>query len=343
MEFDAAYYDGRSSERRAVRVRSAGDRLRISGADLEREVRLADVAVDAPLAGVARALTLPDGAQLQTQDHAAVEALFPRAHRLEAWVHGLERRWPEALAALLFTGIFAWWCAVDGLPLAAKLAARFVPPRIEAKLGEQTLTTIDRALCNPTKLSAARQDALRQRFAVLTAGLDDSHAYRLELRNCHMGPNAFALPGGTVVMTDDLAKLATDDDQLSAVLAHEIGHVRGRHGLRLGLQAAGVAALTAALFGDAVSITGLAVTLPTAILQNGYSRELETEADEYAFQRLREVGLSPTAFAEMMQLFEKEHEKYLGKGASMDYFSTHPATAKRIERALQAAKPAAKR
>jgi Zn-dependent protease with chaperone function len=158
-----------------------------------------------------------------------------------------------------------------------------------------------------------------------------------------MGPNAFALPGGTVVMTDDLAKLATDDDQLSAVLAHEIGHVRGRHGLRLGLQAAGVAALTAALFGDAVSITGLAVTLPTAILQNGYSRELETEADEYAFQRLREVGLSPTAFAEMMQLFEKEHEKYLGKGASMDYFSTHPATAKRIERALQAAKPAAKR
>ena len=79
----------------------------------------------------------------------------------------------------------------------------------------------------------------------------------------------------------------------------------------------------------------IAVTLPTVLLQTGYSREFETEADDYAFRRLREIGLSPKAFAEMMLLLEKDHEKKSG-GDSRNYFSTHPATAKRIQRALSA-------
>jgi Zn-dependent protease with chaperone function len=338
--FDAVYYDGKTSARQQVHVWGEGEALVIAGGELRLKVRLADVSVDAPLAGVARALTLPGGAQLQTHDQAAVEALFPRAHLLETWVHGLERRWPEALAALALIAVFAWWVVVDGLPRAAKLAAELVPPRIEAQLGEQTLATIDRSFCAPTKLPAARQAALRERFGALTAGLDDGYAYRLELRSCKIGANAFALPGGAVIMTDALVKLAQNDDQLSAVLAHEIGHVRHRHGLRLGLQAAGIAALSAALFGDAVSITGLAVTLPTAILQNGYSRELETEADDYAFERLKEVGISPKAFAEMMERFEKIENEKRPKGSAMDYLSTHPATAARIQRALEAAEKA---
>ena len=337
-EFDAVYYDGKTSARRAVRVRGLGGSLHIFGAEMNQEIPLTEVSIDAPLPGAARALNLPGGAQLQTLDHAAVEALFPRAHRFEGWVHGLERRWPHALAGVALLAAFSWWCVIDGLPQAAKLAAGFVPQNIEAQLGEQTLTAIDGALCRSSKLDPARRQALQQRFAALTAGLGDRYAYRLELRSCRIGANAFALPGGAIVMTDELVKLSQNDDQISAVLAHEIGHVRHRHGLRMGLQATGLAALTAALFGDAVSITGLAVMLPTAILQNGYSRDFETEADDYAFQRMKEVGLSPKAFAEMMALFESEHAKKRS-GDAMDYFSTHPATAKRIERALQAAKP----
>ncbi len=334
IEFDAVYYDGRTSARKAVRVRGLGHSVHISGAEVNREVPLADISADAPLPGAVRALRLPDGAQLQTGDHAAVEALFPRAHRLESWVHGLERRWPYALAGVAAVALFAWWLVVDGIPLAAKFASGLVPASVETALGEQTLGAIDKPLCRPSKLEATRQQALRDRFAALTAGLDDGHAYRLELRDCSIGANAFALPGGTVLMTDALVKLATSDDQISAVLAHEIGHVRHRHGLRLGLQATGVAALSAALLGDAVSISSLAVTLPTALLQSGYSREFESEADDYAFQRLKQVSISPKAFAEMMALFEKERGK--AGSDSKDYFSTHPATAKRIERALAA-------
>lgn len=342
-EFDAVYFDGKTSARGAVRVRAYARSLHIVGANVNMEIPISEVRVDAPVGGARRALHLPGGAQLQTDDHEAVAALFPHANRLEQWVHALERRWVWALAALIATAGFSWWGVVYGLPLAAKLAASFVPAELEAKLGDQTLNTLDGGMCGPSAIDSRRQRALRKSFDRLTAGLSDGYSYRLELRACgRLGPNAFALPGGAVIVTDDLVKLAQNDAQISAVIAHEIGHVRNRHGLRMVLQAAGLAALGAALAGDAASITGLAVALPTALLQSGYSRDFEDEADSYAFVRLKEVGISPKHFAKIMTRLEEHRQKGAdskkadgagGEGAP-DYLSTHPATAKRIERAL---------
>jgi predicted Zn-dependent protease len=336
IEFAAVYYDGRTSARREVRVRAYTGVIQIVAEGLRLDVPLSTVRADPPVGGTRRALHLPEGAQLQTDDHAAVEALFPSTRAFEGWIHLLERRWPYALAGVALVAAFAWWCVVDGLPRAAKLAAAYVPAAAEAELGKQTLAFFDGRLCHPSKLDAVRQEALRRLLARLAAGLDDGYAYQLFPRDCGaIGANAFALPGGAIVITDAMVKLARNDDQISAVLAHEIGHVRNRHGVRLALQAAGLTALAVALFGDATSITGLATTLPVAILQNGYSRDLEAEADEYAFQRLKEVGLSPKAFADILLLMEKARAKSPDR-EMQDYLSTHPATAKRIERALAA-------
>ena len=338
IEFDAVYYDGKTSARRNVRVHGYTGVIQIVGEGLRLDVPLNKLRVDPPVSGTRMALHLPGGAQLQTDDHAAVEALLPRAHGFERWVHALERRWPYALTGVAVIAAFAWWSVVDGLPRAAKLAAGFVPPAVEAKLGEQTLSFFESKLCKPSLLDASRQDALQGRFATLASGLGDGYSYRMLLRDCRaIGPNAFALPGGAVVVTDALVKVAQNDDQVSAVLAHEIGHVHYRHGLRMALQAAGLAALTAALFGDALSITGLATSIPTILLQTGYSRGFETEADDYAFGRLKEIGLSPKAFAEMMLLLEKSHGSR-SDDESKDYLSTHPSTAKRIERAFAASR-----
>src|ERR1700682_835522 len=116
-EFDAVYYDGRTSARRPVRVRGRDGSLHVTGPEVNLELPLESISVDAPLAGSSRALQLPDGAQLQTEDHAAVESLFAGRHALEGWVHSLERRWPYALAGIAFVAAFAWWAVVDGLPL----------------------------------------------------------------------------------------------------------------------------------------------------------------------------------------------------------------------------------
>ena len=151
-EFDAVYYDGRTSARRPVRVRGYTLAIQIVGEGLRLDVPLAKVRVDPPVGGTRRALHLPDGAQLQTDDHGAVEALFPRRHALEGWVHRIERNWLYALAAIALTAAFSWWSVVDGLPLAAKIAAGFVPETWEAKLGEQTLGFFDGKLCNERML-----------------------------------------------------------------------------------------------------------------------------------------------------------------------------------------------
>ena len=346
IQFDAVYYDGKTSARRPVCVQARRGGLHIVGADVDLDVPLGDITVDAPIGNMRRALSLSGGAQLQTDDHAALAILFPRANRLEAWVQALERRWGYALAALVFIGVLTAWCFTYGLPLAAKIAAGFVPANVEAKLGEQTLRALDRGLCTRSTLTADDRHAVQESFNTLIAGLNDGYAYRLEFRMCGaIGPNAFAMPGGAILVTDELVKLAQNSHQIEAVLAHEIGHVRYHHGLRMGLQAAGVAALITALAGDAVAITSLAATLPAVLLQSGYSRNFEFEADTYAFQRLKEIGSSPKYFAEMMTLLEDYHTRRasiaqergkqgrVARGVS-DYLATHPDTAKRIQRAL---------
>jgi predicted Zn-dependent protease len=254
---------------------------------------------------------------------------------MESRVHNLERRWPYAVAALMLVAAATWWALVYGVPIAAEYVAAGVPPAVEAALGSRTLQALDTTGCRPSTVEAARRDALRKRLDALSAGLGDQHIYSLELRSCPaVGPNAFALPGGTIVMTDALVRLAQNDDQLAAVLAHEVGHVRDRHGLRMALQGAGVVALISTLAGDATSITALAVALPSVLLQSGYSRKFEDEADTFALQRMRQVGVSPRAFADMLRLLEQSHVPRASQ--AQDYFSTHPVTAARIERALAA-------
>ena len=188
--------------------------------------------------------------------------------------------------------VFSAWFAIYGLPLAAKFAAGFVPLDLEAKLGNQTLVSIDASLCAPSKLDTERQQSLHASFGVLTAGLDNDYRYRLELRACgRIGPNAL-LSRGSDRVTDELVELAQSPDNL--VLTHEIGHVRYRHGLVKRCR-------RPARRADQHS-PGRPQTSPPSLCRRsccGVPREFEEEADSYAFQRLKEIGLSPRDLAEI--------------------------------------------
>jgi len=336
VEFEALYYDGKSSASRPVRVRGWTSELRIAGEGVDERIPLEAVIVEPPIGKTRRVLQLPGGAQLRTADDAAVRALFPQGDSFESRIHGLEGRWPYAVAALVLVAIATWWAIVYGVPLAAEYVAASIPREVEASLSSRTLSMVETFGCSASTIDAARQQQLRKRLARLAEGLDDGYTYHLEMRTCpRIGPNAFALPDGTLVMTDELAKLAQNDDQISGVLAHEIGHVRNRHGMRTVLQGAGLVALITTLAGDATAITSLVVTLPSVLLQSGYSRKFEEQADAFALQRLRQVGISPRAFAEMLALLERGRAPR-GQVPAQDYFSTHPVTAARIERALAA-------
>ena len=144
------------------------------------------------------------------------------------------------------------------------------------------------------------------------------------------GANAFALPSGIIVVTDELVELAQDDDEILAVMAHELGHVHHRHIMRTIIQNSATALIIAILIGDLSSIAGLSATIPTVLMEAHYSREFELEADSFAVHRLSEMGKNPAALGRILQRLTEDHES--DEGSTLwRYLSTHPATQERVK------------
>lgn len=323
--------DGRNAASTPVSITRDGDDLLISAETTEFRVPLRDVAADARVLGVARTLTLPDGKQITTSDQDTIAEWFPARHWVDHWAYDLESRWAAAFASIVVIVAVLWLFIQVALPLAAKPVASMISPKIAQLIGVQALDSLDHSIFKPSKLSEERQEDIENRFYNFLAREPGAEGLSLKFRGGALGPNALALPGGIIVVTDDMVKLASDDELL-AVLAHEIGHVRGQHSIRTILQSSGVVVLMTAVAGDAMTMTVLAAAVPTALLESHYSREFELEADDYAFAHLKRHGYSPQLFADVMRRMEKA-EKDGGTAGVFQYFSSHPATDERILRA----------
>ena len=106
-----------------------------------------------------------------------------------------------------------------------------------------------------------------------------------------------------------MVELAGSDEALAGVLAHESGHIRARHALRHVLQSTGSGLLIAAVTGDITSITSLSATLPTALIDAGYSRDFENEADDAAVAYLFKTGIEPKVYAQTLAKLQAEQYK----------------------------------
>lgn len=147
--------------------------------------------------------------------------------------------------------------------------------------------------------------------------------------------NAFALPGGHVILFRGLITSAEDPDEVAAVLAHEIGHVAARDPTRIALQTAGSAGLLSLVLGDFAGGT-IALALANQFLQASYSQEAEWAADAYAHARMEEAGLPPEALAVM---FERMRDEYGDVDGFLSYFASHPSLSDRILAAQAASHP----
>ena len=144
------------------------------------------------------------------------------------------------------------------------------------------------------------------------------------------------LPNGLVVMTDQLVTLAGDDEELLAVLAHEAGHHEHRHGLRRALEKSAMLVVVGFLFGDVSGTGALSVSLPMLLVEQGFSRGHEREADGFAFGLLAGQGHSPEAFARIMGRMSGDGEIDRGLGP-VGYLTSHPPSAERMAAARAAA------
>jgi predicted Zn-dependent protease len=331
------YFDGVSARARLVDVQVEAGRLRIQGGpDLDRHFALRDVQWPERQRHGARVTHLPDGSALHCADAAAFDAWVRDSGVRESWVVKAQQSWRwtfvGALVLLLVCGALYQW----GLPLGARAALAFVPRDVDQQIGDVAMRSIrNDGWLKPSELPMDQQSSLRAAWARAVArygqpGMD----IKLHFHKSKIGPNAFALPGGDVVLTDEMVELLDGrEDILIGVLAHEAGHVRHRHTMRLLVQATLLGTITTLAFGD---FSGMLAGAPALLGHLGYSRDLEREADDQSIALLRANGLSPNVMATMFERLQA-YQRDKGSHGLPIALGSHPPDEERIARFRAAA------
>ncbi len=278
-------------------------------------------------------------------------AAFAAAGGRSSLAQQMQTRWAVLLGGLVVAALALGLFYRYGTPWAATQLTRYVPMQWEADLSTRALAELDRRTLGPSTLAPERQAALRQGFDALTQQLapglqrDAGYAPRWQLVfRAGMGANAFALPGGTVVLTDGLVRQAAaqglGDDALLGVLAHEIGHVIHRHTTRMVVEQGVLNIGLGLALGDASVLMSTGSSLLTGL---AYRRQHETEADCFSVALMRQARRSTVPMADLL-LALSGAKPAGGAGASKapqggdwtSLLSSHPDTAGRALQLKQA-------
>lgn len=322
MTVPALYFDGKTSRPLAVELSVQGGLACISG-EAQRQCRLSELRVSERLNRAARKVTFPDGAYLEILDNAAFHLLLDETGHRDSLVVRAQQSWRGTLVACVITIALLVVSYLYLLPALSKMAAQRLPEEVQRAIGRNALDFLDKQILAPSQLPAARQEAIVARFRSLIPPREGVPLYRIVFRKSRIGPNAFALPSGIIVLTDDIVTLVDNDDAVMGILAHELGHVHERHLLRRMIQGSAIGAVATVLFGDVSSVVA---NIPTLLLDLRYSREAEREADDYAIAMLKANGI---ALSNLILVFEKLKQ---AGGDAVPYLSSHPPAAERIAR-----------
>lgn len=329
VSLDALWRDGHTPRPQAVKVGRDGDELVVDSGNGQRRFLLADCRLEAGIDTLPDSVYLPDGSTLEVAQKVAIRRLLGGLPPLQAGSHWLQQSW-RALAGGLLTALVTLWLGWRfALPAIAGWLVPLIPVSVEQQLATQALDWLqDNAGLSASRLPAARTRHWQTVVDRLQAP-GSPYRYRVLLRHApDIGPNAFALPGGTIVMTDQLLGVVGPPEEILAILAHEVGHVEHRHALHSAVESVGVLAALTLITGDASSLT---LALPVALANASYSRTHEREADRFAYATLQTQGLSPCLLGYSLQRIEASLKKQHGDAAvsSGSWLASHPATEER--------------
>jgi len=326
------YFDGLRPTAHPVHLHIDGPDLVIEGIGFTRRVPHRQVRWPERQRHGTRLAYLPQQGLLSHADGPSWDA-WTQAHGLrEPWVVRWMQSWRGvgvALVVVVGMGMALWhW----GVPWAGRAVVAALPMAADQAVGEQALAQFDKGL-SPSKLSVERQAAIRQALADAVEQAypaDRRPAYTLHFRaaaKLKIGPNAFALPGGVIVLTDELAELLADaPDVITGVLAHELGHVHHRHGMRTAVQAGLLAGMAGLVIGDFSSVLA---SLPALLGQAAYARDFEREADREAIAVLQALHMKPSRMAlffERIEAWRKAHDEVYTLPIAL---ASHPADEER--------------
>ena len=330
MAIEAIYFDGETARdnKVAVNLEPSGIQFSGEGVPVQTWTLPGLTAIDPPHMGHPLRLSHDSqpGARLSIRNDEFTQQLLIAAPHLKGGFH------PKRALRL-----FLW--IVGGLVILAGLiylTLNFAPQRLAVllpdawskRVGEQMEASLVRnaKVCQ----TPGGVKAIAAMLATLAEGNPDMPPLRVRIYDIPI-MNAFALPGGHIVLTRGLLREASEPDEVAGVLAHEIGHVAHHHPEAQMIRIAGMQVLISVATGtsggtNTSSLAGLA-----AILKS--SRDAEREADAYAVAMLSAARIDPMGLKHFFEKLLTEEGKFFRRGSANlgTVFSTHPVTTERID------------
>lgn len=322
MKIEGRYYEPSSSASHLAMLEGNSDGgIRIV---VEDDILLVDfLSISDRLKGVPRKIKFKDGSVFETEFDNAVDRLFEMEKGFGSKLSKLETSWKTvavlAVASIgLIYSIFTW-----GLPLFSAGAAYATPTIALTAIDDGALVTMDKLFFEESNLSDDEKQRLQKLFdEVIIVSDQVSPKPKLLFRDSPtIGANAFALPGGSIVFTDQIIKLSKNDDELAGVVAHEIGHVTHQHGLKQIYRVLGVGFMIAVIGGDSSQLIDEVVTQAALVQNFSYTRQFEEQADKNSVELMSKLNRDPYAF---VNLLDRIVPPTKDEGSDTSWYSTHP-------------------
>ena len=261
-------------------------------------------------------------ARLIIKDRAATQYLWslPNALKKRKTTSKMKRR-------VLFWGVGAITsvCLIMFVivPALSNTLARYIPIEREIALGKYSLKQIEWLVSDGETDLRCKGQAGQSALAKMAKRLKDNFEtdYPLEVSVFrHEMVNAFAVPGGQIVLFEGLINAAKTPEEVAGVLGHEFGHTVNRDPTRLSLRSAGSAGLLGLVFGDFAG-GFVALALAEALVNANYSQEAETQADLFSHELFARAKLPSKSFANFFKQLRMEHGD---DGGLLSHISSHP-------------------
>jgi Zn-dependent protease with chaperone function len=306
MQVRGDWFDGKTSAHQqvVVDIDDAGMVfIHNASGQLLAQINFDDIEVTSRIGSTPRYWYFPQGEKLETQDHLITDQLLQKFSPsvFHTLAHKLESHLQFVILTLVIVMGMTWWTMIYGLPIASRTIADALPQSVMDRASLETLAILDKMHFHPTQLDKQTQERVLAHFAPAIAENKDLNIQVQFRGGGSIGANAFALPDGTVVFTDEIVHLAHNDDELLAVLAHEIGHVKYRHGLRATIQGSVLSFAVGILVGDVSAAAEMLAALPLILTTSSYSRDFEREADANSLVFLDSHNIPRHSFIDLME------------------------------------------
>jgi len=337
MTLEGYFYEPGKSHRSLARFNVDGIKydLIVSEESIKAGV-ISDLSFSERIGNTPRKVIFKDGSVFETQNNNQIDKVVSKSgneNLISRLLQVIENKWRWALTSIAFLILLGYFIISVILPWAGRELAYLVPQKVNETIASGAMSVLDEQWFGKSELSEDKQNEIRESFSDLINKLPNNEFnFKLNFRSMNGAANAFSLPDGQIILTDELIRLSENPQQINAILLHEIGHAHHRHVMQQVIRSSTISVAISMATSDLSALEDLIVVLPVFLIKSGYSQDAENEADKYMLDQMIRLQINPIHFANIMQKITQD-ESNSGSNV-LKYFASHPEPSMRVKKAL---------